>query len=157
MKTVAVRAKQTKASIRLPKRPKANKRVSTRSTRRTVTTRTSQNSVAATANTRQASAAKATGYKPKTSFHVLQVERMLFLILLLMIIVSSSIYVGVKVQARSAGFEMSELKKTQLANMKEREELMKRITTHKRPGTIEKRARQRGMVTPTSKQVIKLP
>jgi cell division protein FtsL len=154
MSDTIIRRKQNTASIRLPRqaentrvaKPKVAKRTTTQSARRSAARSLHKGNEAVLAEPRIGVQG---GVRPW--------ERLLFVVVLAAIIVLSSVYVGSKVKARSLRFEMTEMKQEQLGLMKQQERLTQQVTTHKRPEQIEKRARQRGMVTPSSQQIITLP
>ncbi len=84
-------------------------------------------------------------------------ERLVFFITLVLIILSASTFVYLRVQTRATRFEMTEMKHEELQLMKDREKLLERIGAYKQPDLIIKRAKQRGMQPPSHTQVVRLP
>ena len=153
------RNKKNQATINLPKRriTKPKKKTKSRKAAKAKTAKTktkSKKNNAAMAMTKSGKAKPAQKIKTQvqTSTSISSTDRTIFVFLLALIIVTSAIYVGTTVRTRNAKFAITELQKDQLKLMKEREQLMKQITSNKTPEMIQRRAKQRGMVDTTNKQ-----
>lgn len=147
MNTLITRRKQNTASIRLP--------------RQTETERPSRGRVTqvreGARSRRKRAEAVLPGALVGSRGRVSHWERVLFASLLTVTVLLACFYIGTKITTTQMRFEMTESKQHEIVLMKERERLQEQVSAHKKPERVEKRARQRGMVTPDSGQIITLP
>lgn len=98
-------------------------------------------------------AAKKEKSRETAHYQIKPVEKIVFIVSLILIIAFSCIYVATRVQTRTTRFEIADLKKKQIEQMKVKEELTKKISVYKRPEFIMKRATGQGMVKAKSGQI----